>query len=187
MIIDIRSLAGGENVLAGAREGKNFLARLVSEVHEPAQPEVLFLDFAGIEVATGSFLREGPMAFRRILRSNRTTLYPVIANASRAVLDELELYLRSDNDALFACSLTHGTHVSELRVIGKLDDKQALTLALLREYGDTTATALADTSLDPEVKATAWSNRLSALMLKGLAMEISTGRAKLFRLPVKES
>lgn len=186
MIIRIRSLASDE-VLAGAQEGKNLLARLVREVQEPTEPEVLFLDFDEIAVATGSFLREGPMAFRRILRSNRTTLYPVIANASRTVLDELELYLRSDNDALFACSLANGTHISNLRVVGKLDEKQALTLELLREYGDTTATALADTSRDPDVKATAWSNRLSALTLKGLAMEISSGRTKLFRLPVKES
>ena len=46
-------------VLAGARAGRRMLGRLLERVgNDPQEPELLFLDFDGVQVATASFLRE---------------------------------------------------------------------------------------------------------------------------------
>ena len=58
MEISMRTVGNG-SVLAGAVNGKAALRRLLEMASaEPEKPEPLFLDFAGIDVATASYLRE---------------------------------------------------------------------------------------------------------------------------------
>lgn len=186
MRIPIKTLMGDQEVLGGSAEGRRLMARLLQEVKEPPQPEPLFLDFAGIEVATASFLREGPLALRHHLRAAGSRLYPVVVNAGEKVLDDLRLLLEVRNDAIFACHLSVDGEARNVELLGRLDDKQATTLNLVQKLGETDTAKLMSSGDERSVKATAWNNRLAALVQKGLVMESARGRAKRFRLPIEE-
>jgi hypothetical protein len=185
MRVAIKPLMANQEVLGGSEEGKRLMSRLLVEVIEPARPEPLFIDFAGILVATASFLREGPLAYRHHLRAKGSMLYPVIANAGEKVLDDLRLLLDARNDAIFACSLSRRNSVTNVQLLGRLDDKQATALRLVSELREADTATLIRHGDDDSVKATAWNNRLAALVQKGLVMETIHGRAKRFRLPVE--
>lgn len=185
MRIKIKTLAQEEDgVLSGAPRGKAFLRKLLEVVQEPTAPEAVFLDFDGIATATASFLREGPLEFRRIVRSRGSKLYPLIANASDPVLDDLRLLLEFQNDAILCCDLSGSEEPSKVRLIGKLEAKQLRTFEIMQERGEVDAVSLARTHGQDGVGTTAWNNRLAALAAKSLAMEFTQGRAKTFRLPV---
>jgi hypothetical protein len=70
MRIRMRDLADGDGrVLAGAINGRKAVARLLElTAREPDQPDTVFLDFEGVDVATASFLRESVLAFRDAVR-----------------------------------------------------------------------------------------------------------------------
>jgi hypothetical protein len=184
MRVILKKEVGNQDVLAGSAEGGALLSRLLRTVTEPSVPEALFLDFAGIAVATTSFLRDGPLAYRQLVRSRGSSLYPVIANANDKIIEELRLFLGSQNDAMFCCALSKAGSVSRVRMIGTLDQKQFVTLELVRRLKEVDAGALLEGGYDPSVKATAWNNRLAALVEKGLVIESARGRAKYFRLSV---
>ena len=81
MIVTMKTEGGGSHgVLAGSAEGRNFLANMVRKTGGYSiEPEAILLDFTGIEVATSSYLREGVVRLRDMLRST---------HAERDALDE---------------------------------------------------------------------------------------------------
>jgi hypothetical protein len=170
------------DVLSGALNGKSLLMRLLgATMSEPAEPEPLFLDFSGIEVATASYLRESILALRDIVRSRRSTLYPVIANPNQSVQDELVELAKSRGDVLMTCVLNeHGAVISNTP-IGNLDPKQRITFEVVSKRGETDAGELMRDNGDGLRHATAWNNRLSSLASMGLIIEISRGRSKRYR------
>jgi hypothetical protein len=185
MLVSMLELSDGDrHVLAGVLSGRKVLAKLVERCSkEPDQPEPVFLDFKGVEVATASFLRESVLAFRDSVRRRRSNLYPVIANAGDLVADELKLLVTAQGNALMLCSLDDNGRPSEQRLLGDLDPKQRLTFDLVRERGETDAAELMREYGEREKTKvqTAWNNRLSALAALGLLVELSQGRAKRYR------
>ena len=174
----------GSTVLAGALSGRTALNKLLEEtVTEPASPEYVFLDFAGTDVATASFLRESVLAFRDIIRARHAAFYPVVANANEVIHDELMEILRSRGDVLMGCSLAEDGAVRDTILLGELDPKQHRTFDLVRQHGETDAGELMRKyGKDEGVKhTTAWNNRLAALAARGLVIEQSRGRAKRYR------
>lgn len=174
----------GSEVLAGALNGRAALNRLLAETTaEPDGPELVFLDFSRVEVATASFLRESVLAFRDIVRGRRSSLYPVIANSNEAVRDELMELLQPRGDVLMACVLADDGAVLEAAPMGDLDPKQRVTFDLVREHGETDAGALMRRYGKSEglKHTTAWNNRLASLAALGLVVELSQGRAKRYR------
>jgi len=170
--------------LSGALRGQELLAKLLPEAAaEPPSPQPLFLDFNGIDSATASFLRESVLVFRDMVRSRRSTIYPVIANASELVQEDLKELVRSRGGVLLTCRLADDDSVSEPGMIGDLDPKQQLTFDLVRERGQTDAMELMrEHGASELVGATAWNNRLSSLAALGLLIEeMSTGRTKRYR------
>ena len=183
MKLNLKEIGGGE-VLAGALNGRATLNRLLEKTtSEPDGPEPVFLDFSSVEVATASFLRESVLAFREIVRSHRSRLYPVIANANETVRDELIELLHFRRDCLMACVLSEDDSVVEAAPIGDLDPKQRLTFELVRQHGETDAGELMRRYGEKErlKHATAWNNRLTTLASLGLIVELSQGRAKRYR------
>jgi len=171
-------------VLSGALRGQELLAKLLPEVAaEPLSPQPLFLDFDGIDSATASFLRESVLVFRDLVRSRRSTIYPVIANASELVQEDLRELIRSRGGVLLTCRLSCDGTVSEPGMIGDLDPKQQLTFNLVRERGQTDALELMrEYGASEPVGSTAWNNRLSSLVALGVLIEeMSTGRTKRYR------
>lgn len=173
----------GSTILSGALSGRRTLTALLDAVgKEPRTPEPVFLDFTGIKVATASYLRESVLAFRDVIRGRRSNLYPVIANASDEVRDELEELLRPRGDVLMTCVLDQRGRVSQPALIGDLDPKQKVTFDLVRERGETDAGELMRDYGEREgVKQTAWNNRLAALAALGLVVELPQGRAKRYK------
>jgi hypothetical protein len=170
-------------VLSGALRGQQLLAKLLSILaNEPAGPEAVFLDFAGIEAATASYLRESILAFRDMARARRSNIYPVVANANEIVYEDLSEVVRARGGVLLTCVLNAKGQVSEPRVIGELDPKQQLTFNLVKELGSTDAVTLREHSGETSVVPTAWNNRLAALVGLGLIVEdASSGRTKRYR------
>jgi hypothetical protein len=176
-------LEGNGAVLAGAPNGRRTFARLIEATsHEPAAPEVLFLDFDKVEVASASYLREAVVAFRDAVRSRRSNFYPVVANANQQVEEELAFLVTPTGNALMSCRLGNEGTVTGAVLIGDLDPKQRLTFTIISEHGETDAAELMRShSAEEEVKQTAWNNRLASLALLGLVCELSQGRSKRYR------
>ena len=161
------------------------MAALLRAVPTVAEPEPFFLDFAGAPPATGSFLRECVLGFRKYVRAQGLPVYPVVANASGATIEELTHLLEMLSDALPTCLLDADDRVTEPRIIGALDAAQQRTLDAVIEAGSATATALAEKFSDEKVGTTAWNNRLVALAQKGLLIERTEGRAKTYEPVLK--
>ena len=180
------SLKGFANngVLAGSIEGQKVFRELLQNTPAPTKPEVVFVDFSGVDVATTSFLRDGILAYRNHVRSTQPLLYPVCANLSSRVHEELQSFLQERNDALVACRLGEGGQVSDVELIGQIDGKQGVALRGVLDLGESDAPGLR-THVAEEVAATAWNNRLVALVEKGILIEVSSGRNKRYR-PVLE-
>ncbi|HEY1745638.1 MAG TPA: hypothetical protein VGG11_02585 [Xanthobacteraceae bacterium] len=183
MVIDVAQMAKG-NVLAGALNGRAGLTRLLELIQaEPAGPELVFLDFLNIEVATASYLRECIVAFRDVIRGRDSLYYPVIANPNQEVRDELLELARARGDVFMTCALASGGTVNQPALVGDLEAKQLLTFTLVQRHGATDAGELMrEHGKDENVRhATAWNNRLSALVKLGLIVEMRQGRLKRYR------
>ncbi len=177
------SKLGNAEVLAGAVNGRKVFEKLLEHTEkEPALPEPLFLDFAGVNVATASFLRETVLAYRDAVRRRRSNFYPVIANANQVVEEELKILVSTDGDVLMLCLLDENEIPHEPRLLGKLDPKQRLTFDLVQKRGVTDAAELMrDHGEGENIKKTAWNNRLAALAGLGLVVELVEGRTKRYR------
>ncbi len=173
---DDRAVIGG--VASGAQDGRQALARLVEEV-SASDASVVILDFQGIVAATGSFLRELVVGLRRFVTESNGNRVLLLANAAKAVEDELGFLSASLNDAFVMCDLRKSRLV-DVRVLGRLEPMQAITLEAVRAQGIADVATLAKQSVD-SVKPTAWNNRLAALREKGLVVESREGKAKKYR------
>lgn len=192
MRISISELEHDEKVLSGNGRGALLMASLIREVGELAgpgstggEPEPLFLDFAGIDVATSSYLRAGVIGFRDYCRTAGLRFYPVVANAVRDVLDDFAIVLEQLGDGFLICDLDKREKPVNARVLGRLEGKQQITLDAVISLGETDAARLAEAFKDERIGVTGWNNRLAALVARGLLMETRKGRGKVYR-PVLE-
>jgi len=168
-------------MLAGALSGRKVYAKLMElTAREPIEPEPLFLDFEGVEIATASFLRESVLNFRDTVRLRRSNFYPVVANATDDVAEELNVLLVPRRDVLMLCTLKDGKP-DKPRLLGDLEPKQQVTFELVKKKGETNAAELYEHHNSDKVEQTAWNNRLAALAGLGLIIELSQGRAKRYR------
>lgn len=171
-------------ILAGALNGQIAFARLLRAANpEPKEPEPLFLDLMEVEVATASFLREAVFVFKAHLRLKSSNFYPVVANIDDATRDELEILAEAKNDVLLACNLATDGTVSDVSMVGKLDPKQELTFDLVQSLREVNANGLMERLGNQENtrSVTAWNNRLSGLVSRGIIREFTRGRSKFYR------
>jgi hypothetical protein len=176
---------GDGTVLAGAINGRKALARLVEQTGpQPDGPMLVFLDFDGVAVATASFLSQSVFPFRNTVRESPSNLYPVIANPSNLVIEELKILVDERKDVLMLCNLDKDGNPHQARLLGKLDPKQRLTFDLVQQRGGETGAADLKKEHHGSESApvqTAWNNRLAALANLGLLIESSQGRSKMYR------
>lgn len=183
MKIDMVQMAKTD-VLAGALSGRAALTRLLELVAaEPAAPELVFLDFQNIQVATASYLRECTVALRDVIRGRDSLYYPVVANPNQEVRDELLELARTRGDVFMTCALASDGTASQPSLVGDLEAKQLLTFTLVQQHGATDAGELMrEHGKNDNVRhATAWNNRLSALARLGLIVETRQGRLRRYR------
>lgn len=172
------------SILAGALSGRKALAKLIERTStEPDKPDLVFLDFGEIEVATASYLRESILGFRDSVRSRRSNWYPVISGCNTLVEEELKVLVAANGNAVMLCSLDESEKPTEPHLVGELEAKQRMTFDLVRKRGETDAAELMREYGESEkiTVQTAWNNRLVALVNLGLVIETSQGRAKRYR------
>ena len=185
MRIRLREIADG-GVLAGARSGRRVLGMLLERVDgDPGEPELVYLDFERVEVATASFLRESVIEFRDAVRRRWGNYYPVVANANESIAEELDVLVRPSRDVLVCCELDVDDRPRSPYLMGELEDKQRIAFDRVGRLGEAGAADLKaedDAEDDAEgVTQTAWNNRLAALSRLGLLIESSHGRGKRYR------
>lgn len=182
MIVSVKDQTKTE-ICAGAVGGRELLSRLLAlTTREPSAPEPVVLDFAAIDVATASFLRESVLAFRNIVRGRRSGFYPVLANLNELIREELQDLLQARSEAILSGEVDSQGHITSLKLLGRLDSKQQRIFDLVLERRELDARQLQREFGDSEgVKQTAWNNRLSALAMAGLVVELSEGRNKRYR------
>jgi hypothetical protein len=161
---------------------------LAAAAVEPASPEPFLLDFSQVEVATASFLRESILIFRDSIRAQKSNFYPVVANASEPVLEELMVLIRAGGGVLMSCRLRHNGEITDGKLIGQLEPKQRMTFELVQLHGETDAAELMREYGGGEgtTRTTAWNNRLSALASLGLIVEVAHGRARRYKPLIEE-
>jgi hypothetical protein len=174
-------------VLSGRVDGKRKLIRSLEALPaSAAASQLVALDFRGVELATASYLSEAVLQLRDHLRLGRSSLYLIVANLAPAVEEELEDLLQRADDAILGCDLSSSSKVSNVRLLGRLDDKLESTFRLVVQKGETTASELhADSAENSSIGPTAWNNRLTTLASKSLVIETASGRLKKYR-PVLE-
>lgn len=176
----------GSATLAGSAMGRQMLAQLIAKTKPVAEPTLAFLDFAEVDIATGSFLREAVMGFRDFCRNAAGMIYPVVANANPTIEEELATYLRGRNDAIWACALSADGAANDPHILGELDAGQLSTIHLIAQHHPISAPELAKLRPDDKIGTTAWNNRLATLSAKGMLKEVRHGKTKLFS-PVMEA
>jgi hypothetical protein len=171
-------------IASGAQQGRLVLSRLIAQTEPRGVPTVAYLDFDGIEVATSSFLRESVVGFKEYCRKQQPSIYPVVANAGDAVREELQFFLKSQGDAMWACALTSDGAWSQAGVLGRasLDPGQLEAFDAVCARKGKTATELKNQADGPDsnIGVTGWNNRLAALSMRGLVIEHKVGKAKSF-------
>jgi hypothetical protein len=183
MRIDMTEIAGAP-VLSGAINGKAAFAAFVKIVDiEPKEPAPLFLDFRNVEIATASYLRESVFALKAYMRTRSSKFYPVVANVNDPVMDELSVLTNLTNDVIMSCKVDQNHNILSQELIGTLDPKQKMTFDLVSMSDQVDANSLMDNFGESEKTkgTTAWNNRLSGLVSKGIIREFTQGRAKFYR------
>lgn len=186
VIIKAIDISNREDILAGSPGGRTFLASLIAKVERRNETQILFLDFRGIQVATGSFLREAVLGFRNYCLNNNLKVIPVVTNLNETITDELELLLNLKGDVLLTCDLSSENKISNSKILGNLEEKQKVTLKTVLSESEVNAVELEKKYREQEdISATGWNNRLASLVSKGILLEIKRGRQKFYR-PVLE-
>jgi hypothetical protein len=187
--VSMFDIGGGLEVLSGQPRGQVILGKLIAAVAPQESFAPVFLNFKGVNVATGSFLRSAILTFRDHCVRAKLNLYPVLANVSDDIIGDLKLMLEPRGDAFMVCELDAEGIVSSVRLVGSLDDTQRQTLEAVRRKGEADAITLKTVHDEEEgtegIGVTGWNNRLASLAEKGLVVEIKRGRTKLYR-PILE-
>lgn len=183
MLVNVCELADGREVLAGRAAGRKALAKLIAGMENPSAPEICFLDFGSSGLVTGSFLAEFVIGFSRHARAIAPNVYPVSIIVDDISLQELELLASSTGEVFPVCSGLKRGHPKELRLVGLLDVAHLEALKRVEQLGRASAKTLAESTATrgDKIGVTAWHNRLTALSRKGLIIEDSDGRQKLYR------
>jgi len=164
-VISITDLLAADGLASGTLAGRRVLCRLIERL-AGLEPGPFFLDFSATPTATASFLRETVLALRTYVLEFASGLYPVVANAGDAIVNDIEAVLENRKDSLVVCQLAAG-EVLDVRVLGPLDPTLERTLQSVRSRRDLTVGELAK-AVPERIGAAAWHNRLSMLCRRGL-------------------
>jgi hypothetical protein len=180
-IVDIHALYGGKT-LAGTGAGKSFFAKLLEATGDLNQGTIVGFDLRKTDLVTASFFRVSFKAFRDHARST-TGVYPVHICTSGPTLEEVKAYADDVRDAFIFGDLDDRSELRAPFIIGPMEEKQARTLMYLEDLGEADAATMYTRypEVPPLTSSAAWSNRLASLANKGLVVERSEGRSKIYR------
>src|SRR5215472_6877691 len=140
--------------LQGKLPGRKDYARLCELLADAPPGSVVFLDFAGVELVSGSWINAALVPLLAWAADERNDLFPAICNPTEDMLDELALVAKYTH----TCFLTAAGPVPPRHaiVVGPLDPGQRSTLEALVELRAVTGAELERQRPKDKVKATAW-------------------------------
>ncbi|MBX7169275.1 MAG: hypothetical protein K1X74_23280 [Pirellulales bacterium] len=182
MVIAMAEVFGSK--LQGRLLGKKHYARLCELLSDVPPGEIVFLDFSGVDLVTGSWVNAMIVPFFRWAADEGNDVFPVICNAQEGWLDDLTLVA----DWTHQCYLvaTGNAPARTAVLVGSLDPGQRNTLNALLELQEATGAALERLRPDENIKATAWNNRLKDLYDKRLLRRERRGREQVYTPVIAE-
>jgi hypothetical protein len=183
MEIHIAKLLGSQ--LQGQILGKKHFAKICEKLVAATPGEIVTLDFANVELVTGSWINAFLTPLIRWAAEEHNDLFPIVCNAAPAWLDDLRLVAELSHQ----CYLVTDDRAQPPRratLIGTLDRGQQQTFYLVLGQGETTGAELERQKPKEGIKATAWNNRLKDLFSKRLLRRVRRGREQVYFPVVKE-
>ncbi len=172
-----------ETRFQGQPRGTRHFGRVCQALSGVAPGETVFLDFAGADVLTGSWISAMLLQLMRWGGSPEIELFFVLVGLAPEHVEELR-YVSGHAHAVFLVA-TDEESTSRATSVGPLDPGQRETLAAVAKLGEATGAALEREY--PETKATAWNNRLRDLYeRKRILKRQKQGREQLYRPVVPE-
>jgi hypothetical protein len=189
LIYSLKSRWPDDTELFGATKGQEHIAPLLEELMVAPAGEIVIYDFAGVEHATASYIRA--TVLRLLNAALRATgdidpqsapassapealdVFPLVANLSDDVAEELQTVLESQGRACLEATRWDGRGIVQARVRGVLEGVLRDTLVRVVTARKATATMLAERE-PPNV--TGWNNRLAELCRMRLVGRVKEGR-----------
>ena len=169
-------------VLTGVSRARKLLAALISWSADASPKGTLILDFKDLPDASASFLRESILAFRDYVRAYQPDVFPVVANVSAAVREELDTLLKARREAMLVCLFEAPDRASEPVVLGLLEPGLSQTLEAIRARGQLTLG-----ELPSGTKPTTWSNRVASLIRQGFVVPSPEPNKRLYRFVLADA
>lgn len=177
MTISVYELAGSQE-LAGATDGQAWLAK-ARPLLDAMSPGICLIDFAGVRLATVSWLREAVIGLNRYVRSMRPEVWIVLCNPTSLVQEELSVALEATSQVAIAAVTAVDGSLDSPRLLGRLDP------ALLEAFKASENQREFDASIVcksvPNLAASAANNRLAALESRGVLISERRGRNRVYR------
>ncbi len=159
MKVDMAKAFGTQ--LQGRPLGRKHFARLCELLSEAPTGEVVLLDFAKVDLVTGSWVDAALVPLFRWAADERNDVFPILCNASPNWLDDLALVAEWTHQVYL---VAEGSGQPErATLVGSLDFAQRRTLEALLELHEGTGASLERQRPEEGVKPTAWNNRLRDL------------------------
>lgn len=155
--------------------------------------EVIVLDFSGLALATGSYLKATVLELLLVGAAAATAgefkdgerlidplnVYPVVAGMNAEIAEELDVVLRGQEEPRCCLQLLKedGDTITSACLLGPLDDALLDTLDHVATLGRTTASELHQRFPQSRpISVTAWNNRLNDLNARRLLRRVKNGR-----------
>jgi hypothetical protein len=171
----------GTKFLQGRPLGRKHYPRLCELLADVGSGEVVLLDFAGVEIVTGSWINEALVPLLRWAADERNDLFPVLLNFEATWLDELQMVAEWTHNCFL---VARGKSVPKsASLVGSLDLGQKATLVAVVNGAEVTGAAL---NGQEGVRGTAWNNRLKDLYQKRLVRREKRGREQVYSAVIAE-
>lgn len=171
----------GTATLQGRPLGRKHYPRLCELLADVPPGDVALLDFADVEIVTGSWINEALVPLLRWAADERNDIFPVLLNFDPAWLDELQMVAEWTHNCFL---VSRGKNLPKsASLVGSLDVGQRATLAAVVKGAEVTGAAL---SGQEGVRGTAWNNRLKDLYQKRLVRREKRGREQVYSPVVAE-
>lgn len=171
----------GTATLQGRPMGRKHYARLCEALADVPSGDIGVLDFAGVEIVTGSWINEALVPLLRWAADERNDIFPVFLNFAPAWLDELQMVAEWTHNCFLVSRGKAFPKAANL--VGSLDAGQRATLDAVLKGAEVTGAALDGRE---GVRATAWNNRLKDLYQKRLIRREKRGREQVYSPVVAE-
>jgi hypothetical protein len=153
----------------------------------PAQPTAWLWDCQDVAACSPSFGRECFVTLQGLLRAQRSTLLPVVANANSDLREDFRVIWKDAGTGIVTCRTDAMGRTCDVGLLGAVEPHLEDTFVLVLERGETDARELKTAhEAKTGIGQTAWNNRLAALAAMGALVEEPAGRVKRYRPIVQE-